>query len=178
MGAITERVATYVPATYQAMITNGDPLLFSAEDLQALADFVKVRLLGAAGIVDEADEGTVYSDILVTFLAKLTTIQYIPAAIDYWDSRLASEVVPGEVQQFRDHTAGLEALFKMLSDEVAQDWLILSPGLGYAKKTWLPKVSYGDGGRGIFLTPDPMDFDPVEFCSTSWANLIPWKVDA
>ena len=158
------------------MITNGDPTLFSAADLQALADFVKIRILGSAGMVDEADEATTYSDILITFLSKVTTVQFIPAAIDYWDSRLASEVVPGEVQQFRDHTAGLEALFKMLTDEIAEDWPIIAPGLGYGKKAWIPKVSYGDGGRGILITPDPMDFPPLD-CVGTWVDFLPWKVD-
>lgn len=159
------------------MITNGDPTLFSAADLQALADFVKFRLFGVS--VDEADEGTLYSDILITFLAKLTTIQFIPAAIDYWDSRLASEVVPGEVQQFRDHLAGLEALFKMLSDEVKADWILIGPGLGYAtNKQYTPKVSYGDNGRGILNTLDPADFPPVYSAQLSYLDLLPWKVDA
>lgn len=175
MGAVTERVRTYVPATYDAMILS-DPPFFPAADLQALADFVKFRLLGIS--VAEADEATLYSDILITFLGKLTTLQFIPAAIDYWDSRLASEVVPGEVQQFRDHLAGLEALFKMLSDEVKADWIIIGPGLGFVPTKRTPKVSYGDNGRGILITPDPMDFEPLQASSPSWLDLLPWKVDA
>ena len=176
MGAVTERVKAYVPSTYDAMIVNGDPTLFSATDLQALADFVKFRLFGT--VVPEADEATQYGDILLTFLGKLTTLQYIPAAIDYWDSRLASEVVPGEVQQFRDHLSGLQALFKMLSDEVAADWAIIGPALGYqSKKSRLPAVSSGDNGRGILVTPDPMKWQPLDATTPSYLDLLPWRVD-
>lgn len=175
MGAITDRVKAYVPATYSAMVTNGDPALFSESDLQALADFVKFRLLGST--VLPADEATAFNSIIVTFLSKLTTLQFIPAAIDYWDSRLASEVVPGEVQQFRDHVAGLQALHKMLSDEVTQDWKLIGPGLGYgAARRSKPAISYGDGGRGLLKTPDPFDIPSFLDCSPPWLTRLPWRV--
>jgi hypothetical protein len=158
VGAVTEIVRRYVPATYNEMIVkpSGADLLFSASDLQALANYVKFRLFSTS--VSEGDEESAWNLGVRQFIGKLTTLQYIPAAIDYWDSRLATKNTTGtnEVITYRDHRDGLLNLYDSLTKEVKED----SIELGFSTKVHglLPGVSYGDGGRGILVTPDPMDW--------------------
>lgn len=179
MGAITEVVRRYVPATYYEMLSatlyEGSPRLFATSDLQALADYVKFRLF--ATVVTESEESTAFNPFERQFIGKLTTLQFIPAAIDYWDTRLAAKTTTGtnEVIQFRDHRKGLINLFEVLSEEVKKD----SDELGFTFKlgTLVPKVTYGDNGRGILITEDPSTFPEPFGTAPTWLDLLPWRVD-
>lgn len=174
MGAVAENVRRIVPASYNAiLIADTSNRLFSTVDLQALADYVKFRLFST--VVSETDETLYYSPEQNLFLGKLTTLQFIPAAIDYWDSQLSSLVATGtgEVQNFRDHLNGLVKIWERLSQEV----LIDAKTLGYSlrKAGLLPGISHGDNGRGLLITPDPQDFPPLG-ATESWS--VPWKTVA
>jgi hypothetical protein len=173
VGVITEAVRRYVPASYNAiLIAPSDNRLFATNDLQALADYVKFRLFST--VVAEVDEPTAFNDQESQFLGKLTTLQFIPAAIDYWDSQLSSIVATGtgEVANFRDHLAGLSKIWDKLSQEVLIDAPLL--GFNLRKAGLLPGVSYGDNGRGILITPDPQDFPPLRE-PRSWVSALPWR---
>lgn len=175
MGAITEVVRRYVPATYREMIsvTLESQRLFSTVDLQALADYVKFRLF--ATVVTEAEEATAYNPMQKQFIGKLTTLQFIPAAIDFWDSKLASKRTTGtsEVVQYRDNRQGLVELFEMLSKQVKDDAVEL--GVTHTTNSWLPGITYGDNGRGILITEDPQDFPGLNDYIPSY--LLPWSVN-
>lgn len=177
MGAVAENVRRIVPATYNAMlIAPSENRLFATSDLQALADYVKYRLFTT--VVASDDEDLYYNSAETLFLGKLTTLQFIPAAIDYWDSQLASIVATGtgEVANFRDHLAGLARIWDKLSQEVLLDAKIL--GFSLKKAGLLPGVSYGDNGRGTFITPDPQTF-PKQWATTrNWLDELPWKTVA
>lgn len=157
------------------LIAPSDNRLFSTGDLQALADYVKFRLFST--VVSETDETVYYSPAANLFLGKLTTLQFIPAAIDYWDSQLSSIVATGtgEVANFRDHLNGLVKIWERLSEEVLIDAKTL--GFSLRKAGLLPGVSYGDNGRGILVTPDPQEFPPLGSME-SWTSQIPWKTVA
>jgi hypothetical protein len=175
VGAVTENVRRIIPASYNAiLIAPSDNRLFATADLQALADYVKYRLFST--IVSESQEAVLYSQPVNLFLGKLTTLQFIPAAIDYWDSQLSSIVATGtgEVANFRDHLSGLSKIWDRLTQEVVTDAKLLHLSLG--KSGLLPKVSYGDNGRGILITPDPQTFPPLE-SNSDWVT-IPWKTVA
>jgi len=149
-------------------------LIFSLTDLQALADYVKFRLF--ATVAEPADEASAWNLGVRQFVGKLTTLQYIPAAIDFWDSRLAAKTTTGtnEVVTYRDQREGLFKLYDTLTKEVAQDSIDL--GFTFNVHGLLPAVSYGDNGRGILLTPDPMDYPTMD----SDAVLVPdlwWRID-
>lgn len=175
MGAVTQAVKRYLPATYNEMIVvpTDTSRLFATTDLQALADYVKYRLF--ATVVTESDESIVFNPAQSQFLGKLTTLQFIPAAVDFWDSRLASLVSTGtnEEVQYRDHRDGLLKLWEILSKEVKQDAQLF--GYQLSRSGLLPAVSYGDNGRGILITPDPMDFPPLDEPQIPWIDLVPWK---
>lgn len=177
MGAITNAVRRYVPATYDAMLIQpSDNRLFATGDLQALADYVKYRLF-LTGIT-ESDETVLFNSFELQFLGKLTTLQFIPAAIDYWDSQLSSIVSTGtsEVQNFRDHLNGLIKTWEILSKQVVIDAEIL--GFSLKRVGLLPGVTYGDNGRKILITPDPQDFPKQYSTSRSWVDELPWKTVA
>jgi hypothetical protein len=179
VGEITNIVRRYVPATYRAMVEATSPTsrLFTTGDLQALAEYVKYRLYGT-GAHNESQE-TQYNPQVRQFLGKLTTLQFIPPAIDYWDSQLASKVTTGtqESLSYRDHLEGLKMLYDRLTKEVAEEFLELAPGEGFTihSRSLLPRVTYGDNGRGIMVTPDPMDMEgPFD---THRPFYLPWKVN-
>lgn len=181
MGAITDTVRRYVPATYRAMVevTSPSARYFTTSDLQALADYVKFRLFST--VVNEGAEATLYNPMLRQFLGKLTTIQFIPAAIDYWDSQLASKTTTGtsEVLSFRDHREGLITLLEELTRQVEEEFIELAPEYGFTitKRTLIPKVSYGDNGRGILRTPDPATFPRLQEREYDALDWLPWRVE-
>jgi cell fate (sporulation/competence/biofilm development) regulator YlbF (YheA/YmcA/DUF963 family) len=181
VGAITDSVRRYVPATYRAMVEATSPTAkyFTTSDLQALADYVKFRLFST--VVDESQEATAYNPHVRQFLGKLTTIQYIPAAIDYWDAQLASKTITGtnEVAAYRDHREGLIHLLEELSRQVADEWLELAPEYGFtiSRSTMVPRVSYGDNGRGVLITPDPQEFPAMDSYEASPSDWLPWRVN-
>jgi hypothetical protein len=176
VGAITDIVRRYVPATYRALVESTTPTgsLFATGDLQALADYVKFKLF--ATVVSEQDEALIYDPVLRQFIGKLTTIQFIPAAIDFWDSQLAQKNTTGtaEVITYRDHLAGLKHLFDELSQQVAEESL----QLGLAKPRLTPSVSYGDGEQRVLVTPDPQTFGGAysRTRQRSYLDLLPWRV--
>jgi hypothetical protein len=160
MGAITEAVRRHIPATYRAMIGPSEQTdYYSLADLQALADYVQQRLFATvAGITNEA---TVFDIRHVEFLGKVTTLRFIPAAIDYWMDQ--SETVqthgPEETINFPARIAHLREVFQRLSADVADEW---NDVLGVAgAHNSVPDVSYGDNGRGVLITPDPAEFRPI-----------------
>ena len=165
MGAITNIVKQYVPASYAALVgaTNS---YYSLEDLQGLADFVKFRLYNT--VVAEASEAAVYNVKEQRLLGVLTTLQFIPAAIDFWGDSLASTSTTGtsESDSFFDHRPDLWRIFDRLTAEAQA--LGQEVGINiYAARGVVPKVSYGDNGRGILITSDPKDFPPA------WDNTLP-----
>lgn len=165
MGAITNIVKQYVPASYAALVgaTNS---YYSLEDLQGLADFTKFRLYNT--VVAEASEAAFYNPKELRLLGVLTTLQFIPAAIDFWGDSLASTATTGtnENDSFFDHRPDLWKIFDRLTTEAQA----LGSDIGvniYAARGVVPKVSYGDNGRDILLTSDPQDFPPA------WDNTWP-----
>lgn len=177
MGVVTNAVRRYVPATYNAMlIAPSDNRLFATSDLQALADYVKYRLFGTS--VTESDESVFFNPYESQFLGKLTTLQFIPAAVDYWDSQLSSIVATGtgEVANFRDHRDGLLKLWDILTKEVIKDAAIL--GFSLKRVGLVPAISYGDDGKGVLITPDPQTFPKQWSTQRSWFSSLPWAVDA
>lgn len=164
MGEVTNVVHRRVPASYVAMVgaTNS---YYSLTLLQDLADFVKYRLFST--VVEEGDEGSTYNRKEVELLGILTTLQFIPAAVDYWGSQIASQGAGnvGENESFFDRRADLWKIFGQLQAEAAE----LSQELGlFYKAAKLPGVSYGDNGRDVLVTADPECFPPLHRKRTTY----------
>lgn len=173
MGAIANIVKQYVPASYAALISATNSY-YSPNDLQSLADFIKFRLYNT--VVAEASESSVYNIKEQRLLGILTTLQFIPAAVDYWSDQLASTTTTGtnETVTAFDHRPALWNIFDRLTLEAKA----LSSELGiniYAARGVVPKVSYGDNGRNILITSDPSDF-PRQFGSKLKTDLLIWDV--
>lgn len=162
MGAITDQVRRLVPATYNEMIItpSATDRLYSTGDLQALADYVQFKLFSTA--VGSGNELAEYGQYKSQFLGKLTTLQFIPPAVDFWDSRLASLVSTGTNEQvnYRDHREGLLKLYDILTKEVREEARYF--GINLKGTGLLPRVSYGDNGNGTLITPDPSTFPPMD----------------
>jgi hypothetical protein len=146
VGAITNIVKQYVPASYAALAgaTNS---YYSLEELQNLADFVKFRLYNT--VVAELSEAVVYNPKEQRLLGVLTTLQFIPAAIDFWGDSLASTATTGthESDSFFDHRPDLWKIFDRLTIEAQA----LSEDIGiniYAARGVVPKVFWAALNRG------------------------------
>ena len=159
MGAIANIVKQYVPVSYSALVgvTNS---YYSPDDLQALVDYSQYRLFNTVAAV--AAESSVYNLKEQRLLGIVSTLQFIPAAIDFWSDKLASTSTTGtsESDSWFDHRPDLWKIFDRLTAEAA----LLSADLGVnvnAVRGVVPRVSYGDNGRDILITSDPQDFPPA-----------------
>jgi hypothetical protein len=173
MGAIANIVRQYVPASYAALAGVTNPL-YGPDDIQSLADFVKFRLYNT--VVAEASEAVIYNVVEQRLLGVLTTLQFIPAAVDYWSDQLASTSTTGtsESDSFFDHRADLWKIFDRLTVEAKA----LGAELGiniYAARGVVPRVSYGDNGREILITEDPQLFSPLYGSTTSEDSSLIWS---
>lgn len=170
MGAVTNIVKRYVPASYRALVgaTNN---YYSMTELQGLADSAQYRLF--ATIAGSSNEASVYNSKEVDLLGIITTLNFIPAAIDYWGDQLASQNTSGtnEDVAYFDRRPELWKVYAMLEKQAAD----LSDDLNVNIKkirASLPQVSYGDDGRGVLLTPDPQDFPASYDEPIYWT---PWR---
>jgi hypothetical protein len=131
---------------------------YGLTDLQNIADYVKFRLFGT--IVATGTEATAYDPLLVNFLGKLVTLQFIPAAVDYWGDQLVQESTSGtnESVTFPDRREGLWKVFDDIRSEVQGEYNQMAETYGfkiYGQLGVTPAVSYGDNGTGVLVTPDP-----------------------
>lgn len=177
MGAVTDVVKGYVPGSYRAMVgvTNS---YYGMTDLQKLADYVKFRLFGTT--VSALAEATVYDPLLVNFIGKLTTLQFIPAAVDYWGDQLIQETTTGtnETVTYPDRRRELWTVFDRLRQEVHNEYSELAEVYGfriYGAQGVIPRVSYGDNGRGVLLTHDPNDWPPMDAWQVGNELGLVWK---
>jgi hypothetical protein len=172
VGAVTDVVKRHVPASYRAMI-DASNAYYGITQLQALADYVQFRLF--ATVPGAGNEAAVWSDLTKReFIGKVTTLQFIPAAVDFWGDQLDSESVqgPSENVSYRDPRPDLWKLFEKLQAEVAE----LAPVVGVPPvglRSPRPGVTYYDNGRGVFVTPSPLDVLPP-YADPSVMDLLPW----
>jgi hypothetical protein len=143
-------------------------LYYGEQELQGLADFVKFRLFGTAVNATLEDS---YDPMLANFIGKLTTLQFIPAAIDFWGDQLLQENTTGtnESVMYPDRRDGLLKIFDEIRAEVKETYPEMTGLYGfivYGGGELIPSVSYGDMGRGVLLTKDPMKFPPAD----NWAR--------
>lgn len=176
MGALTNIVKQYVPASYAAMIgaTNA---YYSIDELQSIAEYVQTRLY--ATVVNSIAESSVYTIKEQRLVGILTTLHFIPAAIDFWGDKYASvstNPTSESVSHF-DHRPDLWKIYDRLSTEAKE----LGTDLGvniYAASGVVPRVSYGDNGREILITSDPSEF-PLAYDTQRGPvgrDLLPWEV--
>lgn len=171
MGAITDIVRQNVPASYRALVGNTS-YDFSLTDLQSIAEGVEFRLYATVAGVTQED--TVFTRNQIELLGVITTMQFIPAAIDYWGDQLASQNTSGtnEDVSYFDRRPDLWKVWERLAARAAE--LADEEQINLTKlKAILPRVSYGDNGRGILVTPDPELFS-LPWDSRRLSELTPW----
>lgn len=139
------------------MVDTSSPESVTSGDVQALADYVKFRLFST--VINVTQEATLYDPLLLQFIGRLTTLQFIPGAIDYWMRQVQSEATSGTAESvtYPDRAANLWKLFQNLAEGVQSEWNGMAARYGFqilGAPGNRPKVSYGDNGRGILMTPD------------------------
>lgn len=176
MGAVTDVVKRYVPASYRALVGATNSYDYNISNLQALADFVQFRLFATVPGAD--NEATLWNYNERELLGIVTTMQFIPGAVDFWGDHLASQSTAPTQEDVAwfDHRPDLWRTYDRLAAQAA----ILAPVVGVNLKSvrnMLPLVSYGDNGRNILRTPDPLDFDPEFGTPNSSVVNIAWSND-
>lgn len=169
MGAVTNVVRRYVPASYRAMVGETNSY-YDQGDLQDLADFVQFRLYST--VVGATNEASLYDIEQRELLGMLATLQFIPAAVEYWGDQIQSEQTTGtsESVTYFDRRDQLWKLFAQLQKDATQLAIDLGVNISFARAV-LPKISYGDNGRGILVTTDPEVFPSQRY----QRRFFPWN---
>ncbi len=160
MGIIADAVRRYVPASYSALAGATNSYGYTLDDIQTLADFVQFRYF--ATVPGESSESSLWNPIQAEFLGIMTTLEFIPAAIDYWGDQIQSQATAptDEDVTYFDRRPDLWKLYEKLVAKAES----LAPEVGVATgklRGFVPQVSYGDNGRGVLITPDPQRFPPA-----------------
>lgn len=150
---------------------------YSADDAQRIADYVQFRLF--ATVVGATEEASAYDLRLQDFLGKLATLQFIPAAVEYWGDQVLNETTTGtsETATYPDRRADLWKAFDRIQAEVQAEWNQMAATYGFivlAAPKLTPKVSVYDNGRGIMKTMDPYLWPPEFRPSFDLFAGIPW----
>ena len=156
MGALTNVVRRYVPASYRAMIGPSEATAYySLADLQALVEYVEERLF--ATHVDVAAEASLWTPMQIDFMGRVATVKFIPAAIDYWMDQQEQVTTTGtnETEMFAARLAHLREVQRELLESIAQDAPYVLP---QTLKSTEPAVSYYDNDLGTLLTNDPQQW--------------------
>jgi len=152
VGAIADRVRTFIPATYDALSKSSQ---YGDTALQNVVDTVKYRLFGT--VVSATLETTAYDVFTLDVAAKVATIRIIPGGADWWSDQLTSESTPKESISYPDRIKSLWDIHARLTAEVKSDWpyfVNINPVFLRKGARNSPTVST----TGDLLTPDPADF--------------------
>jgi hypothetical protein len=171
MGSVTDIVKRYVPASYRALISVTNSY-YGMTELQALADTIQFRLFST--VVGVTGEASSYTRTELDLLGTLTTLHFIPAAVDYWGDQLQTQATSGtnEDVSYFDRRPELWKVY----DKLAEHAIDLGEETGVAikkLKASTPAVTYGDNGRGILVTPDPALF-PSSYDNGRYTYTTPW----
>lgn len=162
MGAVVDRVRLLIPSSYRAMLSGVSPY-FGQSDFQAHADLVKWRLF--ATTVAATAEASTWDLNVIAFMGKLTTLQVIPAAVDYWGSIAQTSSFNTGTQtgttSFVNRPEELWKVFDRLQMEAKQEFTDLRVKYGFIFlrriDNLVPAVGYGSGAN---VTPDPQTAMP------------------
>lgn len=175
MGMVTDAVKRYIPASYNALAGATNSYDYTLDDLQTLADYVQFRYF--ATVPGGPTEAAVWNPLQAEFLGIMTTLEFIPAAIDYWGDQIESQRTnpTDESVSYFDRRTDLWKVYDRLTKKAEN----LAPEVGVTVnkvKGLIPQVSYGDNGRGILVTNNPEDFppafaDPNDPTYVSWENI-------
>jgi len=173
MGAVTDAVKRYVPASYNALVGATNSYNYTLDDLQTLADYVQFRFY--ATVPGASSESGLWNPLQSEFLGVLTTLEFIPAAIDYWGDQIASESTSPTTESiaYFDRRADLWKIYDKLAKRA--EALGVDLGINTTKiRGSIPQVTYGDNGRGVLVTSDPQDF-PRAYAPTNDPDYLSWE---
>ena len=123
--------------------------------LQSKVDIAKYRLFGT--VVSATIESTIYNPLEMNYAAKMTALDVIPTAIDYYKNQRITIQTTGttEAVSYPDRIRALEKLYATFTQEAMKLALEL-PDLQKRSRRALPR-----GNTKPLVTQDPSDF-PVK----------------
>lgn len=156
VGAIALRAREYLPVSYDALVRDAR---YGERLIQNRISAVKYRLF--ATVISPSLEATTYDLFVQEFVGKMSCLQIIPAAIDYWTDQHTSVSTTGtqESVAFPDRIRSLQALQEWLVAEVKRDKPDIDAIIGVTirRRGRYPKVST----TRDLVTSDPGCFPPT-----------------
>lgn len=162
MAVVSQSVAWFaqseLPITWDALTSDGR---FGEERLLAKADLVKDRIFGEVKDADE--EAAAYNIQLRAYAGKVTAIEIIGAAIDFWMDKSLTITVdsPKEMKTYESRIKALQQQKKDLIAETRRLWVEVE-GLLPTPSTSMAGVPGLSSINTELLTPDPATF-PVPY---------------
>lgn len=159
-GAIAARVRGIIPITWDALLLDpryGDALLQTAVNLgkESVTGTVVVPIAESA-----------YSLVVIDYIAKIITLELIPAGIDFWMNQPISESATGtdENHSFTERAATLAELRTALLKETRSKADEIGAILGFRRASGksIPRLNTINDE---LLTPSPQEF-PRPFAVT------------
>lgn len=156
VGAIALRAREYMPVSYDALARDAR---YGERLIQNRISSVKYRLF--ATVVSPGLEATTYDLFVQEFVGKMSCLQLVPAAIEYWSDQHTSVSTTGtqESVAYPDRIRSLQALQEWLIAEVRRDKPDIDAVIGVTirRRGRYPKVST----TRELVTPDPGCFPPT-----------------
>jgi hypothetical protein len=167
MGAVADRVRTYIPVTYDALARA--TAVMGATLMEVTIDTIKYRLTGT---VVSATLESAYNPFALDYIAKVATLRIIPAGADYWSDQLTSETAREESISYPDRINSLWRIHERLLLEMRQDQPFferLFPSKLRRGPLGMPRI---DTNADDLLTLDPTKFWPER---NSWRLRDPFR---
>lgn len=153
-GAIAERIQGIIPVTWDALVNDSR---YGENMMRTAIDTVKTRVTGTN--ISPLSEST-YSVLVVDYLAKVTVLDLITPAIDFWMNQPLAETTTGtsEVVSFTERVEALNQLRKDLLEETRRLEPQIAPLINYTTIKKAPGAAINTLNDD-FLTPSPQEFN-------------------
>ncbi len=169
-GDIYQRVRGHLPNSLAAL--SKDPR-FGDIRIQQKIDLVKYRLFATS--VSPALEATSYNPMVLDFLAKKSTIEIIPAAVDFWTDNPQTLNTTGtdEVISYPDRIAALWKVYERIAAEIEKLEADVLADLVTTTRKRVPAAV--DTRAEDMVTNDPIDMGRA-FADPHIINSLPWRL--
>lgn len=167
-GEIYQRIKGHIPNTINAL--SRDPR-YGDIKIQQKIDLSKFRLFSTS--VSAQYEATTYNPLVLDFLAKKSTIEIIPSAVDFWmDSpQVVNTTGTDEVVSYPDRIDALWRIYERLSIEVEKLEAEVLSDIPTTIRRGIPAAT--DTRSEDMITSDPQDWGR-QFADPLNRSRLPW----
>lgn len=153
VGAIAERVKGIIPVSWDALSQDSR---YGEALLRTVIDSKKEEVFGE--VVTPTNE-TQYPLLVIEYVAKLSALELLTPAIDFWRAEPVSVSATGtnENTTYSDPVVALQALRESLLAETRRLWPLVKGLISYTRVSTAPRAM-SNTINDEFLTPSPQEF--------------------